>query len=139
MELSLGTSVKNQQIPKGFFLFDNHNQTKWGKQQLRKFVNNQQFQRNVLMFLPLANEVVLDPSRCRPVKSPFLTVPLAVVSDDTIDDALFERDFGGFGVLLRLESPESWLLDLESKLEVCCETASRLARLWSYSPSDSEA
>ena len=91
------------------------------------------------MFLPLANEVVLDPSRCRPVKSPFLTVPLAVVSDDTIDDALFERDFGGFGVLLRLESPESWLLDLESKLEVCCETASRLARLWSYSPSDSDA
>ena len=92
------------------------------------------------MFLPLANEVVLDPSRCRPTaKSPFLTVPLAVVSDDTIDDALFERDFGGFGVLLRLESPESWLLDLESKLEVCCETASRLARLWSYSPSDSDA
>ena len=109
------------------------------KQQLRKFVNNQQFQRNVLMFLPLANEVVLDPSRCRPVKSPFLTVPLAVVSDDTIDDALFERDFGGFGVLLRLESPESWLLDLESKLEVCCETASRLARPWSESPSDSNA
>ena len=139
MELSLGTSFKNQQIPKVFSSLIITTRLSGEKQQLRKFVNNQQFQRNVLMFLPLANEVVLDPSRCRPVKSPFLTVPLAVVSDDTIDDALFERDFGGFGVLLRLESPESWLLDLESKLEVCCETASRLARPWSESPSDSDA
>ena len=60
MELSLGTSVKNQQIPMVFSSLIITTRLSGEKQQLRKFVNNQQFQRNVLMFLPLANEVVLD-------------------------------------------------------------------------------